>query len=104
MALLIAQRRSTLVAIALAAISYPFIVRGVIELMHPKKGWLLEFLSLFVGTEKLNWLSSRLCLPVYEFLTSSVWQNAALFYTLWVSLIFAAWCFTAIKVNRHATP
>jgi len=68
---------------AIAAGGYVVVLRGLIEFLHPKFGWLVAAVYAIGGSRVGDWTYLNICIPVYDFLTGVVWG------LLWPDLVTA---------------
>ena len=94
--------RIKVITFLVACAAYPFVLRGAIGFFHPKEGLLLQFISLVGGVGSLRWVSEHICLPIYEFLVFSLWQNVVAFSILWAVIVILAVGLVSFRVRQHA--
>ena len=87
------RNRSKILAGIVAAVSFPVLLRLAIEFFHPKDGALLYALAAVAPEGIVERASEFVSYPIYDVLVHGVWQDATVFYPVWllcVAVVIAA--------------
>ena len=90
------------IAFVVAGVASPLLLRGAIGFFHPKEGVLMQAVSLVGSTEVLYWVGRHISLPIYEFLTFSLWSNTVAFFALWITVVVLVVGVVWFRVRRYA--
>ena len=72
-----------ILGVLLIITSFPIFLRLLISIFHPKEGELTKRINWLFGEPSRDWVIEFISAPSYSFLTSYVWSNAFIFFTLW---------------------